>query len=454
MYLESIGMATPIVHKYMEYQYNKTPPSLARVNCCYNQCPFQQLTIQEVIRHIQEIHFDDSRIVLCPVCQIDDAPQQHLLSQPDLIKHLVDCHHYEHNHATHVMVKLPLNVMRFGQKVKLGVLPVELDHSSDALVVQYYQTALEQTHHNHVSCVPLWQWYKQHVVHQDFKCYGCGMQPIRGIRFTCLNCTTNANININNIDTNNDASFVESLDNGFHLCYECEMKHVKGITCKDLSSIMHDPRHTMVVIRKPICKVTWTDEEDKRDVHSTRSSRSDLSRSQLLDQSSSLSTLVDPGNVFWTREEEDGRVRTASIPLRPIEFPLRMGSHGPPSEDMALREQWLHQQHQSHQQQQQQQQEIKSPIDVHEHKQDETSSAVPSITTQAQQRHLFQQDRLLYSHLISTTPGFDFRSEWFFLTLCVVYYSLAPIALRYTVTFWNTLHCINIVLSVFDFFFL
>ena len=68
-------------------------------------------------------------------------------------------------------------------------------------------------------------------VHTGFKCDGCGLDPIRGGRFTCLEC-----------DQNNDISI--------DFCLECAPK---GLLVQD------KPEHTLDHILKPIRKKLMTD---------------------------------------------------------------------------------------------------------------------------------------------------------------------------------------------------
>ncbi|ETO13990.1 hypothetical protein RFI_23381, partial [Reticulomyxa filosa] len=88
VHLESVGMPSSLIQRYMQYQKqqkpgNKVVPPHIRINCCYNQCPFQQMTTKQVIQHIKEIHFDDPRVVLCPICEANGIQQKNLVTQPE-----------------------------------------------------------------------------------------------------------------------------------------------------------------------------------------------------------------------------------------------------------------------------------------------------------------------------------------------------------------------------------
>ncbi|ETO13989.1 hypothetical protein RFI_23380 [Reticulomyxa filosa] len=461
----------------------------------------------------------------------------------------MESHECDHDHTSHVMMKLPLDVLRNHEKMEFQLPQVELDHSSDKDIVDYYKQALG-TNDKSRTCMQLHEWYQQHIIHRGFMCHGCGMQPIRGVRYTCLNCTVDNRINgslgftfqisiyttcvkqkhdfpvftpnaqVESTKAENDTPYTQSAKNGFHLCYECERKHHQGMLSKDLSLMSHDPRHTFIQLRKPISKVfVWKEDQHKLDAHQKRlssyyprgssssgslilnSNESELTESTPtsttipnlptasasnssinVNETTSVVTnqtpthtstpaLISPPTatispLFWG---ENVRSDRAIGSLRPLVLPLRMGSHGSPSQDMEMREQLLRHMH-----------EEKEP-----HLMTTTTTTTTTMTTTPMststispcsnsncgfsspvkqkgnsdheqvkqipgQEFVFQHSRLMYSRLISMTPAFDFRSEWFHLTICVIYYSLAPIALRYTVSLFICLPlCFFFILCFF-----
>ncbi|ETO23865.1 hypothetical protein RFI_13303, partial [Reticulomyxa filosa] len=443
VHLESIGMPTSLAVKYMECQRRhkrkNTPlPSSILIDCCYAECPFRQLTANEIIEHISTIHHDDPRVVWCPICEVNGHQYRNLKKKKKkkkgghyyyyfffliflkregnqirfmyiytyMYNFLFCCkeeHDSDHDPTTHVMIKLPNDVLKQHDKEEIELPQVEVDHSSDGPLLEYYINALANTDSKEdqaeFECLPLDQWYRQHVVHQGFLCHGCGMQPIRGVRFSCLNCTTNNGSLGYFYLYANGTTYTRIAKNGFHLCSECEHKHSQGMEEKDLSLLLHDPRHVFVQIRKPIRNVViFYEDEEEEEEKGERKEDPEVQSRRLADSSS--------------HDQSDD---LKQLERTPMDVDLSIATRLEAEEKENQKE--------------------KEEKEEKEERGDEEQSnlRVPRLKATKVPAHefKFEHRKLMFAPLVSVTPAFDYRSEWFYLTLCTIYYSLAPIMMRY-----------------------